>query len=175
MKQSRQCNAAYVVKRLKTSYNDELIRDVNRTGEMFPRGSLQKLVMRRFFAFVHDSRCAGRFFTARLCRLVVRKLYSELLLSPARDPSVSLQTWLSKQGQRLQYLCMRMKRSTYVFPEEPSSCEVHAMDSGLETQLVPSEELDAIAAPGLALFLETHTHCASFSCTDILQSIAGLA
>ena len=65
------------------------------------------------FGFMRGSFCCGRFFTFRLSRLVVRRVYQLLSLHPDRDPEESLSAWVSKQAKRLQYIAMRVKRSYY--------------------------------------------------------------
>ena len=111
-KRMRCGNAKFVVRRLGSLCEEDSVEAVNRTGELFPRGSLQRLAVRRLFSFVHEPACHGRFFTARLCKQVVRKLVREGRMNPPLDPQDSVADWIAKQAKRLQYICKRSKRSS---------------------------------------------------------------
>ena len=145
-KQVRYANAKFVVRGLSSLCEEPSVEKINHTGELFPRGSLQRLQVRRLFSFVRDPICHGRFFIARLCKQVVRKLLREGRMCPAVDPSESMDAWVKKQAKRLQYICMRAKRSTCPLdPElEGTGLMGTAMDN-METQ-APACNLDALAA-----------------------------
>ena len=143
-KQMRCGNAKFIVHRLSSLCEEPSVERINQTGELFPRGSLQRLQVRRLFSFVHDPICHGRFFTARLCKQVVRKLLREGRMSPALDPDDSIDAWIRKQAKRLQYICMRAKRSTCPLDPELQGTGCPAMDN-VETQ-APGCDMDAVAA-----------------------------
>ena len=144
-KQVRSGNAKFVARRLSSPCEEPSVEKINCTGELFPRGSLQRLQVRRLFSFVHDPICHGRFFTARLCKLVVRKLLREGRMSPAVDPSESMDAWVKKQAKRLQYICMRAKRSTCPLDPELEGTGLGTAMDNMETQ-APACDLDALAA-----------------------------
>ena len=107
---------------------------VNHTGELFPRGNLKKKNVRNLLEFVSGPACRGRVFTARVCRMVIRKLMrSDLELKPPRDPEESWNTWLDRQSRRLQLLARSAKK--------------RAMDTA-ETQVLSADCADKLAAAG---------------------------
>jgi len=145
-KSQRQERSEFVVDKLKALvFDDDHLELVAKTGELFPRGSLKQPRLRRAFSFTAE--CIGRFFTARLCRVIVRKLMRDLGICPILAPGQSLRNWLELQSNRLKYLSARSKRSTSVDDSpQPDAARTPAAMDCLETQPVDLLPLAAVAS-----------------------------
>ena len=144
-KLQRQERSEFVVEKLNALFDEDHFELVAKTGELFPRGSLKQPRLRRAFSFTAE--CNGRYFTARLCRVIVRKLMRDLAICPILAPGQSLRSWLELQSKRLKYLSGRSKRSTSMddLPQPDAARTPAAMDC-LETQPLDLEPLAAAAS-----------------------------
>ena len=147
-RQARSENAEHVFRQLHAHFNDprlDLVCKANLTGELFPRGNLKKTQQRKMFRFAAS--CTGRFFTRKLCKMVVRKLLQspDLDLRPPRSPSESWAQWAERQLKRLQQLASRAKRLT--------------MDDW-ETQPMSAEQADALKVRALQRHVYIHIYIA---------------
>ena len=83
---------------------------VSDTGTLFHRGTMRKAQQRRIFSFIANDKefYKGRFFTTKLCRMVVKKLALKLQSDVCIFPMT--QQWLEQQSKRLLNLCRKAKK-----------------------------------------------------------------
>lgn len=88
------------------------VKKVVATGELFPRGSLQKNSVRKLFAGGWLACTSGkRWFTLPLCQAAVVELVSLLGVWPTRKPTQGCQDWVLSQAKRLHFLARAAKKS----------------------------------------------------------------
>ena len=105
-KRLRQKRANRIVKELKQRLN---LDDVADKQAIFSRGTLKKKKLRCLFSFIaaKPHRYRGRFFTERLCKLVVKKLRSDLENECELPAS---KQWFDEQARRFKALAQRAKK-----------------------------------------------------------------
>ena len=88
---------------------------VSDTCTLFHRGTMRKAAQRQIFGFIANDKdfYRGRFFTTKLCRMVVKKLaLKKLALKLQSDVCIFPMTehWLQQQSARLLKLCRKAKK-----------------------------------------------------------------
>ena len=83
---------------------------VSDTCTLFHRGTMRKSRQRQIFKFIaNDKRFyRGRFFTTKLCRMVVKRLALKLQSDICSFPMTA--SWLEEQTSRLLKLCRKAKK-----------------------------------------------------------------
>ena len=82
------------------------------TGELFPRGSMQKRCVRALFNGEWLHRTHGkRWFTLAMCQLVIPELVCMLGHGPTRSPTQGSHEWVDVQAKRLHALVRSAKKS----------------------------------------------------------------
>lgn len=81
--------------------------EIQRTGQIFPRGTLKKRVLRKVFSWTPCIK--GRVFTKPLLKLVVRKIIREVGIVPM-DPKKTFGSFVNQQARRFGMLARQAKR-----------------------------------------------------------------
>ena len=83
------------------------VEEIQRTGQIFPRGSLKKRVLRKVFSWTPSIK--GRVFTKPLLKLVTRKIIREVGIVPM-DPKKTFGSFVNQQARRFGMLARQAKR-----------------------------------------------------------------
>ena len=96
---------------------------VERTGTLFPRGTIKKVKVKAIFHPWISQLQGRRILTTALCRAVVRSILGQLQFVPPRDPKMSLWTYVCMQGRRFQTLARSAKRLGSLKVPDPSEAD----------------------------------------------------
>ena len=79
------------------------------SGDLWPRGSLKKKLVRGMFQpWIHKAK--GRWFTLKVAKLVCRKIWDNLPFTPPRDPKLTFSQYITVQARRLVGLSRASKK-----------------------------------------------------------------
>ena len=82
---------------------------IESSGELWPRGSLKKRVVRDLFQpWIHKAK--GRWFTQKVAKLVCRRIWDQLPFTPPRDPKLTFTGYITVQAKRLVSLSRASKK-----------------------------------------------------------------
>lgn len=89
------------------------VERIERTGQMWPRGTLRKRRVRKVFEAQWLREVQGRVFTRILCLDIVSRLLEMIGVQPTRPPDQSLNQWRKSQAVRFHTLCRHAKKQRY--------------------------------------------------------------
>lgn len=127
---------------------------ISDTMTIFHRGTMRKATQRQIFKFIANDKKfnRGRFFTTKLCRMVVKRLALKLQSDICIFPMTA--SWLEEQTRRLLKLCRKAKKLPADKPRVPSKKpKVVKMDHEETIPYEPESVLDS-ASHGYNIALE---------------------